>query len=290
MSKIIPGVNDLNTTNHELASQWHPTKNGDLTPFDVSAGSGKKVWWLCEKGHEWQAQICSRSKKSQGCPYCSGRRPIPGETDLATLKPAVAAEWHPTKNGSLTPDQVSCFTHKEAWWLCPACGHEWKSSISNRSCGNGCPRCSGKVLIVGANDLGSQNPELAAQWHPTKNGNLTPSDVSQNSGIKVWWLGKCGHEWEAKVSNRQIRKDGCPICSGLKILPGFNDLATLFPKIAAEWHPTKNGDFTPDIVSPGSHRKAWWRCEKGHEWETTVNNRTHLGRGCPECARKKSHK
>ena len=143
MSKIIPGVNDLNTTNHELASQWHPTKNGDLTPFDVSAGSGKRVWWQCEKGHEWQAQICSRSQKSHGCPYCSGRRPISGESDLATLKPSVAVEWHPTKNGTLTPEQVSCFTHKEVWWLCPACGHEWQSAISNRSCGNGCPPCSG---------------------------------------------------------------------------------------------------------------------------------------------------
>ncbi|WP_370037233.1 zinc-ribbon domain-containing protein [Nocardioides sp.] len=32
-----------------------------------------------------------------------------------------------------------------------------------------------------------------------------------------------------------------------------------------------------------SNRKAWWRCSAGHEWESTVNNRTH-GQGCPECA------
>lgn len=57
----------------ELAKEWHPTKNGELTPKDITSGSGKKVWWLCSKGHEWQARVADRTS-GKGCPYCSGKK------------------------------------------------------------------------------------------------------------------------------------------------------------------------------------------------------------------------
>lgn len=58
------------TKNPELAKEWHPTKNGDLTPYDVTYGSLKKVWWQCEKGHEWKARIGKRNL-GDGCFRCS---------------------------------------------------------------------------------------------------------------------------------------------------------------------------------------------------------------------------
>ena len=57
----------------ELAKEWHPTKNGELTPEDISYGSKQNIWWQCEKGHEWQASVNHRSR-GKGCPYCSGRK------------------------------------------------------------------------------------------------------------------------------------------------------------------------------------------------------------------------
>ena len=60
---------NLKAVNPGLASQWHPLKNGDLKPEDVTPGSGKKVWWLCEKGHEWQEKVYLQDR-SQGCPFC----------------------------------------------------------------------------------------------------------------------------------------------------------------------------------------------------------------------------
>ena len=62
--------NSLAVHNPKLASQWHPTKNGSLLPEYVSVSSNKKVWWICEKEHEWQAIINSRNKGA-GCPYCA---------------------------------------------------------------------------------------------------------------------------------------------------------------------------------------------------------------------------
>ena len=78
---------------------------GALTPKDVTAGSNKKVWWRCSKGHEWEAPIYRRNQ-GHGCPYCSGKK-VNDENCLKTLNPALAREWHPTKNGSLTPKDVT---------------------------------------------------------------------------------------------------------------------------------------------------------------------------------------
>ena len=109
----------------ELLTQWDAARNGALTPDDVSPGSEKRVWWRCGKGHQWQSTIGSRARLGTGCPYCTGKRPIPGETDLLTKHPALAAQWHPTKNGALTPRDVTAGSMRRVWWRCdiaPASG------------------------------------------------------------------------------------------------------------------------------------------------------------------------
>lgn len=100
------GVRAIPITDPLLLRQWHHSKNGSLTPDLTTPGSHKKVWWRCEKGHEWQAEIKSRTLLESGCPYCAGKVTVPGENDLATLRPDLAAQWHVGKNGSLTPRDV----------------------------------------------------------------------------------------------------------------------------------------------------------------------------------------
>ena len=283
MPKLAPENNNLSTCYPDLAAEWHPTKNSDLFPQDVTIKSGKKVWWVCKHGHEWQATVYNRTGVKSGCPFCSGRRAIPGVNDLSTVNPELAAQWHPTKNGDLTPQDVTPGARKKVWWL-GGCGHEWQTCVNSRNHGHGCPICSGMKTLAGFNDLATIKPELAAQWHPTKNGDLTPQDVTPGSQRKAWWLGDCGHEWQAEISSR-VYGAGCPFCAGVKTLAGFNDLATLNPELAAEWHPTKNEDLIPQDVTVGSQKKVWWLCSCGHEWETKVIFRSR-GRGCPRCAKK----
>jgi len=198
---------NLQIYNPSLAKEWHPTKNGSLTPRDVREGSGKKVWWLCTNGHEWPAIVFKRSH-GNGCPYCAGQK-VNDENCLQTVNPALAKEWHPTKNGSLTPRDVTAGSSKKVWWLC-AKGHEWPAIVSDRSNGNGCPYCAGRK-VNDENCLQTTNPTLAKEWHPTKNGSLTPRDVMAGSNKKVWWLCTNGHEWPALVSNRSKGR-GCPYC------------------------------------------------------------------------------
>lgn len=210
MAKLMVGNNDLASVNPKLAAEWHPSKNEDLTPQDITAFSSKKVWWLGKCGHEWQATVTDRSKGT-GCPFCTGNRLLAGFNDLASQNPNLAEEWHPTKNDGLTPQEVFGSSKKIIWWL-GKCGHEWQSRVSNRFRGVGCPFCTGKRVLVGFNDLATKNPSLAAEWHPTKNDNLTPQDVTPYSTANVWWLGKCGHEWQASV---HYRSNGtrCPYCT-----------------------------------------------------------------------------
>ncbi|MGD0678370.1 MAG: zinc-ribbon domain-containing protein [Polyangiaceae bacterium] len=205
---------------------------------------------------------------------------------MANARPDLAAQWHPTRNGGLRPTQITAGTTRKVWWRCSAVPkHEWQGSPAVRSrLTGGCPFCLG-LRTCSRNALAATNPGVAAEWHPTKNKGLTPHDVVEGSGRRVWW--QCGrhpdHEWQALVYNRTLRRSGCPFCAGRKA-SGTHSLATAYPAIAREWHPVRNGDVTPASVTPRARRTAWWLCPKGHEWPAPVATRTRRGTVCPACS------
>ena len=121
-----------------IAKEWHKTKNKNLTPKDVTPGSGRKVWWKCKKGHEWEAVIASRSR-GIGCPECSGNK-VGKDNNLSIKYPNLAREWHKSKNKDLLPKDVTSGSQKRVWWQCKK-GHEWQATVASRSGGNGCHRC-----------------------------------------------------------------------------------------------------------------------------------------------------
>ena len=282
--RILPGM-DLASLYPHLAEQWHSRRNGEFRPEAVLPGSHRSVWWQCSAGHEWKATINSRVNGS-GCPICAGRVVLPGENDLETVSPVLAAQWHPDKNGQLRPSQVIGGSKRKVWWRCEW-GHEWQASIKSRIQGAGCPVCAGRVVNPGENDLKSFSPELAEQWNREKNGTLGPEQVSVFCNKKVWWKCGRGHEWQAKISDRATKRSDCPYCTNRKVLAGFNDLKTVEPLVAAQWHPDKNAPLEPGMVLPGSTKRVWWRCTDGHEWKAVIYSRTGAQKcGCPVCAGK----
>ena len=411
--QVLEGFNDLQTVNPTLAKEWNYEKNDRLSPVNITANSGQKVWWKCQEKHEWQAVVSDRNK-GKGCPYCSGLYAVKGETDLQTLNPSLSKEWNYEKNGVLTPVDVTPGSSKKVWWKCDR-GHEWQATVSNRTIGRGCPFCSSerrtsfpeyaivyyltkyglevmhsykeqgyeldiyipskkvaieydgyywhenktkkdleknqkckkdgiklyrireelpplndssvdyvvqknqknlsKILaqilgeIIGRSvdidiekdviDIESlreytekqhslvfSNLEIAKEWNYERNGELKPQNISANSNKKVWWKCSKGHEWQARIDHRNSGS-GCPYCAGKKVLRGFNDLQTVNPLLAEEWHYEKNNGLSPADVTQNSNKRVWWRCSEGHEWEATVNNRSKRNR-CPACRRIKS--
>ena len=143
---VVKGKNDLQTANPTLAKEWNYERNGGLSPADISPNSNKKVWWKCIKGHEWEATIGNRNRLSRGCPYCSGRYAIKGQTDLQTTNPTLAREWNLEKNHGLTPADILPNSNKKVWWKCIE-GHEWEATVNHRNNGRGCPICAKKRKI-----------------------------------------------------------------------------------------------------------------------------------------------
>jgi predicted RNA-binding Zn-ribbon protein involved in translation (DUF1610 family) len=198
-------------------------------------------------------------------------------------------------------------THINTRFQCPRCGKIFITSPSNiwqkttKSCG-----CLNRILISllgqdpnirlkiainrripkNGNSLADKIPDIAKEWHPTKN-TKTPYEINYGSGDKVWWLGKCGHEWKATISSRTTNmKHGCPYCSNQKVLIGFNDLKTYCIKnnlqyILDEWDCKKN-KLGPENYTKCSGKKIWWKCKLGHTWEVQISSRTQ-GRNCPIC-------
>ena len=268
-----------------LLQQWDAERNAPLTPMAVASATHRKVWWRCEHGHSWQATVASRVSGC-GCPVCANRVILAGYNDLATTHPHLAKQWHPTKNRGLKPTQVCAGYMKKVWWQCEQ-GHAWQAAVSTRvKQGADCPVCSNYVALAGYNDLQTLYPAIAAQWHPIKNGLLAPSQVVAGSNRYVWSQCHLGHAWRAKVVDRTRGTNSCPYCAGQKVLEGFNDLATVCPEVAAQWHPEMNGTLTPQQVTAGSNRRVWWICPEGHDWRTAVYNRTGRNKrtGCPVCA------
>lgn len=275
----------------EVIKLWNKKRNEDSLLTELTPSSSQKVWWFNEKcGHEWLRSI-SGQRKNTNCPYCSGRKVLKGFNDLATTHPQIAKEWHPVKNESLFSSDVTAGSGKKVWWQCDE-GHEWQTAVGTRTnLKAGCAECYWARSSIqnskpnGKPALDITHPEIAAQWHPKHNGTFTPSDVLYGSDKKVWWQCDKGHEYEAPVSKRTISKRNCPTCSGRKISIGFNDLKTVAPHLEKEWHPTKNS-LTIEQVTVQSAYEVVWICEKGHEWEAPVYNRTgNNPSGCPICSR-----
>jgi hypothetical protein len=217
---------------------------------------------------------------------------LPGPTasrSLAIVSPQMAAQWHPSKNGvRLTPQNVAANSRLELWWQCEL-GHEWQARPHDRLNGGrtlaGCPFCPNsktKLTNRPEESLAARFPEIVAEWHPTKNAELDPRRIRPFSGAKAWWICSKGHEYQRIISARTVQGQGCGYCSGHRV-GRDNNLAALHPALAAEWHPSKNGQLSPDKVNPGTELKVWWVCQKGHEWQARVKSRSRLHSGCPVC-------
>lgn len=251
--RILVGFNDLSTTHPEVARQWHPTLNPDVQPTQVSKGSNKKFWWLGDCSHEWFASVLDRVNKNAGCPVCTNRLIVSGINDLSTTHSDLAGMWDYEKNKpSLNPNNVVAGNKNPFYWKCPK-GHDWKGilAVESNKVDGYCMICRGKTIVSGSNDFATLYPTVAKTWDNMANKGKNPSGISPESHDKAWWVCPLSHSFERPIRDHVRNKGTCPYCSGRKCLQGFNDLMTLHPTIAKEWHPTKNPGMAPETTHPG---------------------------------------
>ncbi len=288
------GENDLATLHPDLLDEWVFSKNS-LTPQQFKESSNKKVWWKCKHCQfEWKAAIYHRAVKNSGCPECAKKvradnrikTYVKQNGSLLEKYPDIVNSWNYELNHPFTPNNVTDKSNKKFWWVCSVCNNNYQMRVYNKTEGNGCPICAGKIVVKGYNDLATTHPELISEWNYTRNANIAPTMVTAGSGKYVWWKCKhCDFEWRTRLYSRTSRNSGCPACDNKVVVIGQNDLASTHPLLAKEWHKTKNNNLLPTAVTAGSQKKVWWKCRQGHEWQAIVSSRTS-GRGCPRCAQK----
>ena len=225
------------------------------------------------------------------------------ESSLSYKRPDLAAEFDEKKNG-IPPEQVTLNSNRKYWWFCPKGHDSYQATPNNRNRGSGCPICGRKKAlntlhanIIKQNGLLKDNrPDLIDEIDDSKmNLNIDYSLLQTRDGkTKISWkCSRCGYRWITTAYSRTVNGTGCPSCSHSQAIRERNEqqmqreqssLQNKFPKIAKEWHPTKNGSLTPSMVSYGSTQKVWWLCPKcGNEYIVSVNNRTSGRSSCPKC-------
>ena len=341
-NKKVAKEKTLGSVNPNLAKEWHPIKNGNLTPFDVTPRSGKRIWWKCQLGHEYQQNPDKRSI-GVGCPNCGAQTSISESRLFAEIKYCFRQAKHRFRLNGIECD-IWIPEHKVAiefdgWYyhkgrekqdlkkgnklkeqgirlirlreepltkikkndilvkrnrsidkkiIIELLGviinvaklkPDQKKKIEDYKLGLGFTNeklfrqmMVRKHLNGSKESLWHKNRKLAGEWNKEKNLNLTPKNVLFMSNKYVWWKCKKSHEWQAKISNRS-NGNACPFCNGDRV-DESNNLQKLNPNIAREWHPNKNGDLKPNSVRIGSHKRVWWKCKKGHEWEAAIKKRT----------------
>jgi hypothetical protein len=319
------------TTNGNLKVEcWHPNENEDVNPRDVAISSGKKYWFQCDKcPHSFNSLISGITGRDHWCPYCAGNK-ICGEDECnicyeKSFKSYIEKTtngnlkcdcWHLTKNGTIKPIDVSYSNGNKYWFQCDVCPHSFNSSISNITKNNGswCSYCSGRN-ICGKDDCDfcyeksfksypekTINGNLKVEcWHPTKNGDTNPIDISYANGKKHWFqCDECPHSFNSSISGI-TRDDGswCPYCSvpcqkmcnetdcDFCYKKSFKSYIekTKNNKLKVEcWHPTKNGDTNPRDIMRCTPKKYWFQCDVClHSFNSEISSITGREHWCPYC-------
>ena len=286
-------TNSLSENFPDVAALWHPTKNGDLLPSEITSQSNKRVWWACDDGHEWQQAPYPLTGQGTGCPYCAGQK-LSYERSLAAVAPHLVEEWDEEKNGKSASEVMAKTGRPDYWWICKKDdSHQWKApSLKPRE-----HRFRMSILLRitkrhPTNNLQVMYPEIAAQWHPTKNGNKTPEDYPAGSHKRAWWKCEEGpdHEWSGVIGGRAAQ--GRKIMS-LLVSAEESRLRTLCSRCTP--NSLRNGIQQKTV---NSHHQRWQVERIGkyggsapegpdHEWKTTVDARARGGTNCPFCAGQK---
>ena len=208
-----PGRNDLKTLYPRISSEFLKDPAGINDPSSVFPKSNLSFVWKCSSNekHIWKASIQNRVEGT-GCPYCSNKKVLEGDNDLATLHPQLALEWDKTKNSKLHPAQVTPGSNRPVYWMCKE-GHSWRATVNSRARrGRGCLKCS--KFEPGRNDLGTLGrPNLLSEFDSDRNGVMV-SHLGVSSTNKYWWLcSLCGESFQASVLNRHFNGTGCPSCA-----------------------------------------------------------------------------
>ena len=272
-TRVLPGFNDLKTTDPELAAEW--SENNGRDAGTVRRDMSSPALWICPACHgEYSYPVAERKIGDDACPYCRGTRVLPGFNDLKTTDPELAAEW--SKNNGRDAGSVPRNANLSALWICPTCHGEYSYPVAERKVGDDvCPYCRGKRVLSGFNDLKTTDPELAAEW--SENNERDVETVRHSMTLRALWVcPTCHGEYSYPVAKREAGDNACPYCRGKRVLPGYNSFKVNHPDLMDEWAEAENiiMGVDPDYMLDRNTKRVWWTCKTcGQKYLLSIERR-----------------
>lgn len=264
---VLENYNDLCTTHPHLADEWNYKKNININPKNITSGSNKKVWWICDKGHEWEDKVNNRRQGSK-CPYCLLSKAT-HDNNLTVLRPDLVLDWDYSQN-TINPTEITPISGKQVFWLCHTCGHKWSTSVAYRNRGHGCPQCynnrRGATLIKYTVDMLNSTLKEKGGTCLTK---LEKFTTKTKLSIKC----NCGHIWDTTYS-LILQGSWCPSCAG-SLKKTLDDVIALAQSKGGKCLSTEY----INSLSPLN-----FVCSNGHHFTSSYSN-IRL-RWCPICSGK----
>ena len=271
--KIVVGKNDLATTHLDIAAEWNYVRNGDLKPQNVVAGSNRRVWWVCEKGHEWQATVSDR-KSGRGCPLCRGER--------STSYPEQILFYYLAKKTKAINRYRLLGRELDIFLPDLNIGIEYNGLYYHR---NRVEQDAAKrnffheqgIRVIVVHEGQKELVDGDDIYYLYENQDYLNLDKAINAVFSLCSLPPC---------DINIKRDRAEIYEQFALQEKAHSFAEKYPWLIDEWDQEKNGKLTPWHISYGSSKKIHWKCIKcGHQWEAVASSRRI--NGCPACARKR---
>ncbi len=249
----------------------------------ITAGAADRMKWRCLIcGGEWDARVCHVAGRGTGCPYCArpNSRPLPDILRQLDVKMV----------GNLRrPDRlVSEMTSRSSDlcdWECNRCDRRWRTRVARMVDAGGCAKCV-RGRRKPRDPVASIRPDLIDEFLTNLTTGRDLHHVTKGcSDRSRWRCRRCGHIWTATIASRVLSGSGCRPCANHRVsVAAMIPLRTASPSLAVEFvrndsAPGRTADTTPSC----SRDRVVWKCLLGHQWQTTVAQRTKLRTGCPDC-------
>lgn len=268
-----------NLSLYPVSKEFHLTKNGGLKPDNLMPGSCKKVWWTCNRGHDFLARISDRVGHKSSCPRCHksfSLFEIRVYTELISV--FKDAKWTADIDGvevDIFLPSLNIGVEVDGYYW-----HKDKREKDNNKTDFLKKKCITLIRL-------RESPlPLLSDLDVGYNYKLDSDNGDQINIIKKLLKRICAVSGQ-DVSKYLSRNNYANTSMYAKLISEVSNpnlsLANVAKNLLSQWHPIKNGNIKPEYVSFGSQQKAWWICDKGHEWEAVINSRVK-GHGCPQCS------
>ena len=281
--RVLVGFNDLETwckknNRHQILDDWDYKKNS-FSPSEITYGSNKKAWFKCHIcGYQWQTVVISRTLNHTDCKMCVRR--INSSFPEQCVYHYIALFFPDAINGDRT---VLGGPELDVWvpslkFAVEYDGKTWHKDSSkdinkDELCGEHNIALY-RIREKGCNKLES-NDSFSFEYEYGDWNTLTKIIIEILKDIGI------------KNPNVDITRDEYEIKEKYYLQSLADSLSNLYPNIASEWHPFKNGHILPDLVAAETHDQYYWLCPNGHTYKASVKNRVRMNSGCPYCSNQK---